>query len=205
MSSEACCSHLTVQWCTTVKNGITTGWWQCDSCPMSFVPESKKCKEKTIYEKQRQAEVCDLCIKTYCQLATPCDRPADNPCSCKCHKEGELRKGAWTPIMETHTVELERCAGIIRCNKCLYWECQCKPEEPKPECEECGIAEKCCGKFCSPCRRTIEKLAMVNATIYDMKAEEKERRKELLAFIERWCIYGSSAQAAFDAFYRKFL
>ncbi len=262
------------------------------------LPESKKCEEKPVFDKQREAGVCEVCIKTYCQLATPCDRPADDPCSCSCHQKEKctacgfpephdgrqcaINMDAPKPLTETHTVEPEeKCfhqsctncypepeepkpecdhqwnyGGIFAwCSKCLkrdreYEAKHCKPEcdcncndcpkclareekqtsccdryrvngkllhfpkgdhpytsslkdvsggrteiyvpEPKSdgegpygtsECEECGIAEKCYGKFCSPCRRTIEKRAMMNARIMDMEAEEKMFRRELMDFI----------------------
>ena len=34
---------------------------------------------------QPKPKMCVYCEKTYCQLATPCDRPKDSPCSCSCH------------------------------------------------------------------------------------------------------------------------
>lgn len=160
------CGEMLITVCELfISNGTTPCVPRCKLC--KDWGESKKCEEKNV----------------------------EDPCDCSSCLYG--RESAKKLITETHTVEpegkrykLPKDFGKIAPNQNVKVNddgtCQ-TAEEPKPECpecEECGIAEKSCGKFCSPCRRTIEKRAMVNATILDMKAEEKAFRTELLSALE---------------------
>ena len=78
--------------------------------------------KKTVFDKQKEAGMCEYCIKTYCQLATPCDRPADDPCGCSCHKNPsrEALEIAIKALEETKECQDDSCGVYI-----TYGDCTC--------------------------------------------------------------------------------
>lgn len=135
MSCDERCSHSKVlRVTTTATGGYSTDHWQCAKCPMSFVPEAKKCEEKCeiIFRCKVCASLLDECVIKECpckchqkeekpECSTWCNpKCLADPCPCSCHGNPQsacLCNGVecicHTPKeelkrrTETHTVEPE--------------------------------------------------------------------------------------------------